>query len=132
LQTIFLQNNKLTYFPDSPVFSSLKVVDVSSNQLTTIDLYCCNNLEFLNVSINNLEIIDLSPVTKSLKTLFCFTTFIEKLQVKKLKKLQKLYCNYCPLDELDCSNLEELRELYCFSGFLLPGYWENFSCLFRK
>ncbi|WP_431109597.1 DUF7619 domain-containing protein [Winogradskyella poriferorum] len=130
---LYAYDNLITTF-DFSVLGSLQVLDVSTNQLSTlnvsqnenlVELHCNSNslteLDFsqnlnlieINCSNNPLTIIDLSQ-NSILDTLNCSNTSLSELDLTQNTTLEVLYCWNLPLEELDLSqngniNLLDLR-----------------------
>lgn len=93
-------------------FKSLRTLYVAGNPLININLMSNTNLEELNCSSCNLNLLDLSENLK-LKTLFCINNNLKKLNLNKNKDLTYLDCEHNSIKNLDISNNLKLKTLYC-------------------
>ena len=111
-------------------FTNLNVLDVGSNQLTTLDLSMNTNLQSLNCNSNSLTTINLSGLTQ-LHTLDCSQNQLTTLNLSNLTSLHYLDCGYNQLtslnltaagalDSLECSN-NQLTSLDVSDCLLLQG-----------
>ena len=119
-------------------FSELTYLDLSYNQLTSLDLsyntkltwlYCNNNqltsldlkwnteLETLECNYNQLTSLNVIRNTK-LKNLLCDNNNLTSINVSKNTKLTKLKCSQNQLTSLDVSNNTKLSELSCYNNQL--------------
>ncbi|CAG8526011.1 24633_t:CDS:2 [Racocetra persica] len=90
LETVFLNNNKLTSFDASILSGSIKKLDLTANKIKNLFLNGCKNLETLNCGINEITNLDLRSLD-SLKRLYCYDNSLSKLQLKYLSNLEELY-----------------------------------------
>lgn len=87
-------------------------LDLSYNELESLDLSTCRKLSELNCSHNRLSSLDLSNNSR-LKVLDCSDNPLGELSVARTKSLQTLDCRNCGLKVLDTSANRTLTELYC-------------------
>lgn len=97
--------NGLEHFPN------LKLLDLTRNQLTEIDVSPCSALEELYLGNNELEEIDLSHNTE-LTHLEIFINDISELDLSSLTKLENLYANKNDLTEIDLANNPAIEEIH--------------------
>ncbi len=116
----------------------LKLLDLSENQLTKLNIFECKNLEFvycmnnqlkefyagehnnlgeLNLSFNKLSEINLSKFPK-LKHFSCDKNKITALNLTKNPLIEELYCKKNKLKELVINNLAKLKGFSCESNEL--------------
>jgi len=111
LETLYLQNNDLTYI-DLSKFPSLTYLDLYNNQLEEIDLSCNSALKSLIIYNNRIEVLDVSKNT-ALTYLICAKNPLTSLDVSKNAALEYLGCSENQLTSLDVSKNTALVYLYC-------------------
>lgn len=89
---------------------NLRVLDLTRNQLSQLDLSGNPKLEQLFVGNNQLEELDVS-VLPELEGLEIFMNDIETLDLSKNAKLEVLYANANDFEELDLSNNPLLEDV---------------------
>ena len=89
----------------------LEYLDCYHNQLSILDVSSCKKLKDLDCSLNELSKLELN--NPLLCTLDCSDNKISKLDVGNFKELKHLYCDGNNLLELDISKCKELRKLHC-------------------
>jgi len=119
-------------------FTNLKVLNCSSNQLSTIDisanvnlqsLYCNhNNLTFLDVSNNiNLNHIQCNnnsisnivfPTNSEIRTLFCSKNQLSDLDLSQSLLLSDINCANNQIDSLNLNNHPRLQTVICNNNIL--------------
>ena len=92
--------------------SGLYSLDLSYNEMESLDLSSCTRLTELNCSGNRLTALDLSACRK-LKKLSCSDNALGELDVTALKNLQVLDCRNCGLKALNLDENRSLTEIYC-------------------
>ena len=100
------------------VFTSLRLLDCSSNSLTSLDLSCCPQLTHLSCSLNSLTDLDLSRCG-DLKFLDCSFNGLTALDLSCCPQLSILECSLNELKELRLGQNMVLYRLIC-SGNQLP------------
>lgn len=105
--------------------NAIKRVQVSTNNIQSVQgIEYMTNLEFLNCSgsggpeSGQLYNIDLTNNLK-LKTLYCGSNSLSKLDVSHNTALQYLSCTYNQLTNLNLSYNKALGQLYCFNNQLI-------------
>lgn len=98
-----LQNSNIANLTGIEFFTSLWGLNVSNNQLSSINLSNNNSLTFLNVSNNQLSSIDLSN-NQYLERLFCENNQLSSLNISNNLDLKQLNCSNNQLTTLDISN----------------------------
>ena len=91
-------------------FPNLKVLDLTRNRLSDIDLSGNPKLEQLFIGNNQLESIDLSGL-EELEGLELFMNDIEELDLSHNKRLEVLYANANDFSEIDLSANTLLEEV---------------------
>lgn len=90
----------------------LKTLNVSSNNLSLLDLSKNAVLVTVNCSVNNISELNISGLEK-LKTLNCSANTIDELNLKGAKKLVTLNCDANPIKTLNLSKNTRLKTLSC-------------------
>ncbi|MCF1190616.1 T9SS type A sorting domain-containing protein [Mangrovimonas sp. AS39] len=111
------QNTALIHVDFSEPFSS--VLDVVS--LNEINVYGCSSLEYLNVSNNNIQTIDLSE-TSSLETLIIYNNQMETIELGQQNNLVSLGASNNSFSELDISQT-------AINDLNIAGNSESFSLI---
>ena len=93
-------------------FTALKILDVSSRNLTSLDVSKNTALEYLDCSCNMITSLDVSQ-NKELKNLSCLGNGLTSLDVSECTALQSIDCQYNLLTSLDVSGCTALRKLDC-------------------
>ncbi|MBE5933369.1 MAG: hypothetical protein E7263_08125, partial [Lachnospiraceae bacterium] len=111
LEELHCDGNKLKQLD---VSKCLKLVWLTcdDNDLTTLNLDNCNELDIIHCSNNSLVSIDLGDCT-SLSSLYCDENKINTLDLSKCTKLTNLTCNNNNLSILNLNNCKNLKSLYC-------------------
>jgi Leucine-rich repeat (LRR) protein len=117
LQTLNISSNQLTNLNITNNLA-LNSLDCSSNQLTSIAVSKNIALEYLDCRINQLMVLDVSSNT-ALTTLICNSNKLTALDVSKNILLNKLTCYTNSLSILDVSKNVALTSLYCYSNQLI-------------
>ncbi|QMW00944.1 fibronectin type III domain-containing protein [Spirosoma foliorum] len=133
-----LANKNISRLQGIEAFISLKTLDCSANNLSSLDvsqntalnkLYCNANkltrldvtknvaLNELDCSANSLTSLDVSQST-ALTLLGCTKNNLTSLNISTNTKLAKLYCTNNRLTSLDISKNKALTVLWCFSNTL--------------
>jgi len=95
-------------------FTALEVLDVTENELTSLDVSKNVNLRDLGCAINSLARLDLTKNTK-LESLSCSGNQLTSLDVSNNTQLEWLECQYNFLTSLDVTNNTQLTDL-CFTS----------------
>lgn len=98
-------------------FTNLSSLNVSDNNLTTLDLSENIYLSQLNCSDNNLNRLDL-PNNEDMWYINCSNNRLGVLDVSKIKWLEVLDCSDNNLIKLDISDNWKVSELLCSNNFL--------------
>ena len=93
-------------------FTALQDLDCSGNQLTTLDVSGCVELEKLNCVFDQLATLDVSGCT-ALTHLNCDQNRITTLNVNGCMELEELSCSFNMLTGLDVSGCTALTHLNC-------------------
>ena len=93
-------------------FTALKILDVSSRNITSLDVSKNTALEYLDCSCNMITSLDVSQ-NKELKNLSCLGNGLTSLDVSECTALQSIDCQYNLLTSLDVSGCTALRKLDC-------------------
>jgi len=98
-------------------FKNLRELDVSINELKVVDVSKNTTLLFLNCVGNKINTLDLSKNIQ-LEELWCFSSELFTLDLSKNVNLEMILCDDNPFSELNCSNLPSLRYLRCHNTHL--------------
>ena len=113
-----LSNKGLTDLGGIEYFTGLTKLNISRNNLTSLDVSQNTNLTELDCRYNKLTELDVSLLT-ALTSLSCNGNELTELDVSALTALTVLYCGQNNLSKLDVSKNTELIELSCDdNGFL--------------
>ena len=113
-----LSNKGLTDLGGIEYFTGLTKLNISRNNLTSLDVSQNTNLTELDCRYNELTELDVSLLT-ALTSLFCNGNELTELDVSALTALTVLYCGQNNLSKLDVSKNTELIDLSCDdNGFL--------------
>ena len=93
-------------------FTALKILELSSGNLTSLDVTKNTALEYLDCNGNMITSLDLSQ-NKALTSLNCFGNAITSLDVSNNTELKKIVCSYNPLTSLVVSKNSALQYLDC-------------------
>lgn len=99
-------------------FTSLAILDVSKNQLSSLDMGSNTELTELYCGGNQLTSLELSD-NLSLEKLNCSDNLLTLLNVSNNPSLEWLWCNNNQLTELNVNNNAILSELFCTDNQLL-------------
>ena len=99
--------------------TGLTSLNLSYNELESLDLSTCTKLTELNCAGNRLTSLDLKPCSR-VKILDCSKNALGELNLNPVRNLQVLDCRNCGLKSLDLKANSSLTELYC-SGNDLSG-----------
>jgi len=116
LKELRCSRNQLTTL-DVSKNTALKELHCSGNQLTILDLSKNTALEYLSCSDNQLTTLDVSKNT-ALTNLFCNDNQLTTIDVSENTALEYLDCNRNQLTTLDVSKNTVLKKLYCFDNKL--------------
>lgn len=112
LTRIYWQHAGLVGALDVSKLTALDSLDVSNNQLTSLNVSGNPKLEWLSCSGNRLTMVDVSKNQK-LKVLNCDDNQLTSLNVSKNQKLDGLYCCGNRLASLDVSGNQKLTSFDC-------------------
>ena len=90
--------------------TKLQFLNVSSNKLTSVNIDGCKNLTSIDVNSNQLETLDVTSATE-LEDLICTENKLTSLNISKNQKLRVLYAEKNALTSLDLSNNQNLQVL---------------------
>jgi hypothetical protein len=91
-------------------FKNITGLNVSENNLTTVDLSNNTKLSYLSIYTNQLTALDITSLT-SLESLYAGSNQITEIDVTNNLLLKKLWLNINNLSALDISNNTDLEEL---------------------
>ena len=109
---LYVAYMNLTGAPDMSGLTSLVLLVLTGNKLTSLDVSGMTSLELLYCYSNKLTSLDVSGAT-SLKILNCESNYLTELDLSGLTSLEQLTCNDNRLTSLDVSGLTSLTELAC-------------------
>ena len=112
-----LMLNNVTTLAGIGHFASLKVLECTNNQLTSLNLSGLPNLLKLSCGSNPLTSLNLSGLT-SLTNLVCYNNKLTSLNLDGLTGLEFLDCSENQLTSLDVSKLTKLTTLKCYKNQL--------------
>lgn len=107
-------------------FRSLRRLDCSDNQLTSLDVSNCTALTELHCYTNKLTSLDLNT---ALKYLFCSANQLTSLDLSNNTALRSLNCDANQLTSLDVSNCTALDNLLCHENHLTSLDLSNCTAL---
>ena len=90
--------------------TSLNYLSIYNGEFSSIDLSKNTKLEYISISDEKLESINLGNL-KEVTSLYLYQTNIKSLDVTKLTKLEKLAARSLRMTEIDLSHNRELKEL---------------------
>ncbi|MFK8060377.1 MAG: T9SS type A sorting domain-containing protein [Polaribacter sp.] len=117
LTTLDISNRNISNAEGLQDFVALTSLNVSRNQITTINVSKLINLEEFVCFDNKLKSLDVSKNT-ALKTLNFGKNEISEIDVKKLTELDRLFAFNNKLTELDVSKNTKLEVLNCSTNLL--------------
>ena len=129
-----LQGKKISDLSGIHIFTSLKNLDVSQNNLSELVLNGCTTVETIDCTNNQLTNLDVRGCT-ALREIVCQANSLISLDLSGCPALQKLDCYQNKVADLNLSKCKNLRTLECsfnsLSGLKLKGYTslEKISCL---
>lgn len=109
---IDVNNLHITNLTGIEHFINLKSLNISNNNITSLNLSNNTNLEILLSDNNCLDSIDLRA-NILLTELIVSNNRLKELDISNNNKLIKLVCNDNMISELDTTNNSNLSELYC-------------------
>lgn len=110
---INLCENNLTGIIDQKFPDCVIRLYCNDNQLTSLDVSGCTNLEELNCGFNDLTSLDVSSCT-SLKTLYCYAnTSLTSLKISGCTSLENLECQSTKLTSLNLSGHKAIKIIKC-------------------
>ncbi len=136
---LYIRSSNISNLTGIESFTNLKILNCSSNQLTSFNisnnavlnlLFCDNNqltslnisnntaLTSLNCSLNQLTNLNISNNT-ALTSLDCSLNQLTNLNISSNTALTILYCNNNQLTSLNINNNTGLTQLYCSSNPLM-------------
>ena len=109
-----ISRKNISTIPEIQYFTSLTTLDCSNNQLTSLDMSGCTNLQTLNCNhCNSMRSLNVSGCT-SLQTLNCdHCNSMGSLNVSGCTSLQTLDCSWNSLTFLNVSGCTSLMTLNC-------------------
>lgn len=90
----------------------IRSINVSRLSLTELTLKDCRFLEYLDCSVNELNTLDLSGCP-NLEELYCNSNNLPELNLPDFLNLQEANVSYNILEKLDVTNCVSLQSLYC-------------------
>ena len=115
--TLMLNNADMTTLAGIGHFASLKELECTNNQLTSLNLSGLSNLLKLSCGSNPLTSLNLSGLT-SLTNLVCYNNQLTSLNLDGTTGLEFLDCSENQLTSLDVSKLTKLTTLKCYKNQL--------------
>lgn len=115
--TLMINNTSMTTLAGIGHFGSLKELDCTNNQLTSLNLSGLSNLVRLSCGENKLTSLNFSGLT-SLTHLVCYDNQLTSLNLDGLTGLEFLDCSENKLTELNLSKLTKLTTLKCYKNQL--------------
>lgn len=112
LKILDLSKNHLKELNNIPKGNQLESLDLSFNEITTIDLSNCSLLQELDLSYNELTSLDISKCS-ALTFLDCRGNNLSSLDMSKNTKLTNLACRDNELTSLNISGCSVLTYLSC-------------------
>ena len=112
-----IRDKRITNMEEIIYFTSLRELNCSNNQLTSLDLSQNTDLNGLNCESNQLTSLDLSQNT-DLNGLNCESNQLTSLDLSQNTVLEKLYCIGNQLTSLDISRNTNLKYLDCYDNQL--------------
>ncbi len=107
-----LPSRGITSLEGISAFTSLEHLNVTGNDLVTLDVSGCPALVFLACDSNQLESLQLGS-KPALKSLTCADNWLSSLDVSGCPALTELYCDSNGLSGLDLSSCPSLVTLFC-------------------
>ena len=104
------RKQKITDVSGIEYLTGLKLVDLTRNSLTSVDLSKNINLEEIFLGNNAIEHLDVSGCTK-LVHLEVFMNDLEQLDLSNNKDIEDLWADLNDLEQLDVSGMTELFDL---------------------
>lgn len=111
LDTLDISFNEIISL-DVSGLTNLKYLKAVANDITTVNLTGLNDLTYLSLQSNELNSIDLSS-TNNLEKLFISYNDLNAVDVAQLTNLTGLAVSSNNINTLDVSNLTQLKELIC-------------------
>ena len=112
VETINVRGLDISSLEGISVFTNLKNLACSSNDITALDLSANTLLETLACDFNKIADLNLNNC-KNLRQLYCIEAGLSALDVSGCTALQELYCYSNSLDVLDVSSNTALVSLDC-------------------
>ena len=97
--------------------TNLQVLDCDNNALSSLDLSKNSKIENVRCTKNNLTSLNLSQCNALIR-LTCYKNELTTLDLSSCKGLQFLYCQENELTSLDLASSPNLTQLYCYSNKL--------------
>lgn len=115
---IKINNKKISTLVGIEAFTNLTKLNISNNNLLTLDISKNLNLIYLSCSNNSLSYIDLSKNNKLLY-IDCSQNLIKIINIKSNTNLNYFHCNNNHISSLDVSNNLNLNYFDCINNELL-------------
>lgn len=114
---LYLQNKHISDLKGIEYFTALKRLDVSRNDIGSMDISRNINLIYLTCYENQLTELDVSNIT-NLRSLYCGDNQLTSLDVSNNTALSDFRCGGNQLTSLDVSNNTALNDLDCNDNLL--------------
>ena len=128
LSSLILNNNQITIVENLNSLVNLQVLNLSSNNFSSIELNGLTSLYGVNLTSNHLTTLDLSIVPQLTSLNISQNSFVS-IDVSPLNNLQFLLCNGNQISNLDLSNNSILSTLVCYSNQIQNLDVSNLSSL---
>ena len=100
---------------DLSALTNLKYLRAGSNDLVDVNLNGLTNLKFASLWYNNISVLDVSTLV-SLETLYLSGNNLDELNITSLQSIKSLVVNSNNLNELNVSSLINLEYIECSSN----------------
>ena len=115
ITSLLLERQGVTSVQGIEYFPNLTELDVSWNEISSLDLGKCEKLKSLTANGNPIKTIDVSG-NANLEVLNVYQTQITEIDVSKNTKLQQLSVGSTSVSTLDISNNHEMKYLYIWKS----------------
>ena len=113
VKDIYMYNRSISDLSGIEIFTNLKSLFCSNNNLTSLNVSYFKNLETLTCESNQLTSITFGDNNIKLKEIDCIDNQLTTLTTSKLKSLQSLKCSKNKISSLNMTNNVELQRLEC-------------------
>lgn len=111
---LFLDNNNLigAITNEFNELSDIVNLSIRDNQLTSLNVSGCKELDFLDCSLNQISSLDITNCI-NLKELSCQSNQLVNLDVSSCPELISIHCSVNKISSLDVTKCTKLKKLYC-------------------